>query len=64
MTDQPAAHELPGQRSMTLDELAAAQHNAPLRDISDLAARGVWASEDELEAFLADLVEARRSHTG
>ena len=64
MTDHPAARELPESRSLTLNALAAAQGVVPVRDAEELAVDGLWESDEELDAFLRDLAESRRSHTG
>lgn len=55
-------HELPVPTwsATTLDDLARAQHATPIRDPHELAA-DIWESDDELDAFLADLRAARNA---
>ena len=50
-------------RSMTLDELRAAQGARPTFDLSELRA-DVFESDDELAAFLAELRAWRQSPEG
>jgi hypothetical protein len=50
---KPMAGQLP-----SIEDLARAQHAEPVADPAELAA-DVWESDDELEAFLADLRASR-----
>jgi hypothetical protein len=43
---------------LTLDELAQRCHAAPIGDANELAA-DIWESDEELDAFLADLRVSR-----
>jgi hypothetical protein len=47
-----------GARASTLDELAQRCHARPVADANELAA-DIWASDDELDEFLADLRASR-----
>ncbi len=47
---------------VSADELARQQGVAPLRSAEDLAIPGYWESDEELDAFLADLYESRRTN--
>lgn len=52
-------HAVPGVgRGLTIADLARQQHAEEVRDPKELAA-GVWESDEELEAFLADLRASR-----
>jgi hypothetical protein len=52
--------QLPSQRVMTLDELAATQHLAPVDSLDELAT-DLWESDEELDAFLADVHRSRHA---
>jgi len=57
------AHQEPGpmaDRLVTIEDLARAQHAEPVADPADLAA-DIWESDEEFEAFLADLRAARNA---
>jgi hypothetical protein len=43
---------------LTLDELARRCHAKPVADVNELAA-DIWDSDEELDAFLADLRASR-----
>jgi uncharacterized protein (DUF2384 family) len=60
MSDELVRVPAARQRSLTLDELAAAQNVRPTVSLHDLAV-DVWDSEAELEAFLDDVARSRRS---
>jgi hypothetical protein len=45
-------------RALTLDELAQRCHATPVTDANELAA-DIWESDEELDAFLADLRSSR-----
>jgi len=61
VTDQPIDQALAAQGPHTLAELAQAQHIIPLRSIEDLRADELWESDDEINAFLADLATTRHT---
>jgi hypothetical protein len=46
----------------TLEELARDQHAAQVTDAEELVAE-IWESDEELDAFLADLRESRNAST-
>jgi hypothetical protein len=50
--------EIPPQASLTIDELARLQHVEPVRDPAELSS-DFWESDEELDAFLADLRASR-----
>ena len=52
--------QLPSQPARTLDELAAIQRIAPVDSLDDLAA-DLWESDEELDAFLADVQRSRHA---
>jgi len=52
-----------GGSSVTLAELARRQHAEPITDLAELVA-DIWASDEELDAFLADFRESRDSSIG
>jgi hypothetical protein len=52
-------HETTAGRSPTLDELARLQHAVPVEP-DDLVA-DIWESDEELDAFLADLRASRNA---
>ncbi len=60
MSDELVRVPAARQRSLTLDELAAAQNVRPTASLHDLAV-DVWDSEAELEAFLDDVARSRRA---
>jgi hypothetical protein len=45
---------------MTVDELVRLQDATPVTDVHELAAE-IWESDDELDAFLADLRASRHA---
>lgn len=55
VSEQPVSEALP-----VLEELARDQHARPVHSIDELRA-DVWASEDELDEFLADWRASRDS---
>ena len=53
--------QLPSQQARTVnDELAAIQRIAPVDSLDDLAA-DLWESDEELDAFLADVQRSRHA---
>lgn len=58
MTGQHSETPPPSPRALTLDELAQRCHATPVADAKELAA-DVWESDEELDAFLADLRASR-----
>jgi hypothetical protein len=55
--------EARGEPSLTLAELARRLHAEPVADPAELVA-DIWGSDEELDAFLADLRESRDSSVG
>ena len=51
---------LPFDRPLSVDELARQQGVRPVRSLDEMRA-DLWDSDDELEAFLADLRASRRA---
>jgi hypothetical protein len=47
--------------SLSIGELASRQGVTPLASVSDLAQPGLFESDDQCEAFLADLYASRRA---
>ena len=47
--------------SLSIEELAGRQGVTPLASVSDLAQPDLFESDDEYEAFLADLYASRRA---
>lgn len=60
MSDEPVPAHAASQRSLTLDELAAAQNVQPTASLDDLAL-DVWADDAELDAFLDDVRRSRHA---
>jgi hypothetical protein len=52
-----------GSRALTLDELARRCLAKPVADVDELAA-DIWESDEELDAFLADLRASRAASHG
>jgi hypothetical protein len=46
-----------------VEELARRQGVRPIKSVDELARDGIWESDEELDAFLADLYESRRAGT-
>lgn len=44
-----------------VEELARRQGVRPIKSVDELARDGIWESDEELDAFLADLYESRRA---
>jgi hypothetical protein len=59
MSEQPRVPIVPSTR-LTIDELARLEHTTPVGDVRELAA-DIWETEEELDAFLADLRASRRA---
>lgn len=58
---EPHGHEpAVDQAAATIEDLARAQHAQPVSDPGELA-DDIWESDEELEAFLADLRAARNA---
>jgi len=58
MAPEPASAPLRSTRSFTIEELAAAQGVKPMESTEEWAA-DIFESDEELEAFLADLRTGR-----
>lgn len=63
MTTEPVAHVLRPAPSLSIAELAAHQAVRPIESVEELAA-DVWESDEELDAFLADLRASRDASLG
>jgi hypothetical protein len=48
--------------ALALDELAQRCHTRPVADVNELAA-DIWASDEKLDAFLADLQASRNGRS-
>jgi hypothetical protein len=59
VTGQPSEAP-PGSRALALDELGRRFHAKPVADVHELAA-DIWESDEELDAFLADLRASRNA---
>lgn len=60
MSEHPQyAHGAPAL-SLTMEELARAQHAEQVTDVEELAA-DIWGSDEELDEFLADLRSFRNA---
>jgi hypothetical protein len=46
---------------VSTDELARRQGVKPIKSVDELAQPGLWESDEEYEAFLADLYASRRA---
>ena len=58
--DYGVYHEKPGER-VPIEELARRQGVRPIQSADDLVRDDVWESDEELDAFLADLQVLRHS---
>lgn len=62
MTSRPHdAGQFDDEGALSIEELARRQGVTPLVSVSDLAQPGLFDSDDEYEAFLADLYASRRA---
>jgi hypothetical protein len=57
--DQPEHH--PEENDLPTEELARRQAVSPVTSLDELAQPDLWESDQEYEAFLADLYASRRS---
>jgi hypothetical protein len=53
----------PSEGDLSFDELAKRQGVTPVPSLADLAQPDLWESDEEYEAFLADLYASRRAGT-
>ena len=60
MSDESVRADAASQRSLSLDELAAAQNVTPTASLDDLAL-DVWGDDAELDAFLDDVRRSRHA---
>jgi hypothetical protein len=51
----------PGEDRVPIEDLAREQGVRPFQSADELARDGIWESDEELDAFLADLYESRRA---
>jgi hypothetical protein len=59
----PNEHPAQGQddAELPIEELARRQGVKPIKSVDELAQPGFWESDEEYEAFLADLYASRRA---
>lgn len=57
--DQP--EHWPADDFVPTEELARRQGVEPIKSVDELAQPGLWESDEEYEAFLADLYASRRA---
>ncbi|HVM13226.1 MAG TPA: hypothetical protein VM287_02740 [Egibacteraceae bacterium] len=60
MSEQPSGAPIVPSTPLSIDQLAQLQNTAPVRDVSELGA-DIWDSDEELDAFLADLRASRHA---
>jgi hypothetical protein len=60
MSEQPSEVPIVPSTPLAIDELARLENAAPVDDVRELAA-DIWDSDEELDAFLADLRASRRA---
>lgn len=60
MSSEPAHQPIGSPRPLTIDDLAAAQNVKPMASTEEWAA-DIFESDDELEAFLADVRSSRNA---
>lgn len=60
MSEQPHDERGAQALSLTIEELARAQHAEQVTDVEELAA-DIWGSNEELDEFLADLRSFRNA---
>lgn len=58
MSEQHLPEDQEPSGSLTLEQLARSEHASPIVDAEELAA-DIWESDEELDAFLADLRSSR-----
>ena len=62
MTSTPEHPEhWPADDFVSIEELARRQGIKPIKSVDELAQPGLWESDEEYEAFLADLYASRRA---
>jgi hypothetical protein len=66
MSTDTADHGIPGRPAQrrSVEELTRQQGVRPIETAADLVCDGIFASDEELEAFLADLYALRHSDAG
>jgi hypothetical protein len=57
--EQP--EDWPADDFVSTEELARRQGVKPIKSVDELAQPGLWESDEEYEAFLADLYASRRA---
>jgi hypothetical protein len=62
VSEQHRNSPVPPAAALTIEELARVQHATEVRDAKELAA-DIWESDEELDAFLADLRSSRDAST-
>lgn len=63
VSEQREEAQIAASTPLAIDELARLQHAEPVRDAQELTA-DIWESDEELEAFLADLRSSRDASLG
>lgn len=63
MSQQPRDEPIVPTHAATIDELASAENATAIHDLQELAA-DIWDSDEEFDAFLADLSASRRASLG
>ncbi len=63
VSEQREETSLAASAPLTIDDLARVQHAKPVQDPKELVA-DIWESDEELEAFLADLRSSRDASLG
>jgi hypothetical protein len=53
----------PPEDDLSFEELAERQGVTPVRELAELAQPDLWESDEEYDAFLADLYASRRAGT-
>ena len=54
---------LESEAQVPVEELARRQGVRPIRSADELARDGIWESDEELDAFIADVYASRRAGT-
>jgi hypothetical protein len=60
MSEQPSGSPIVPSTPLTIDDLARIENATPVRDVRELMA-DIWETEEEMDAFLADLRASRRA---
>ena len=63
MSQQPWEEPIVPTNPATIEQLASAENATAIHDLQELAA-DIWDSDEEFDAFLADLRASRRASLG